>query len=325
MKNLLKKYKEMTYEERTVFITSVTTALNSVVAVAKIVFGLFTDFILCITGIFSALLLLAKLQCILAAKTEKVSFETRKLWTSIFLLAAGAVYIFYSARTLILDVEAEKYSGVVSIVVAAFGFGEMGLAVVGLIQTRKKGFLYQNIRIINFASALTAIMTAQVALLSAYSTGAGEFNAYTGMAVGVITLILAEYVYFAPQIETMDREYNEFCLRDGTKNSLVDMQSEKVEVTLYESKIYGNYSYCAEVKGDRLEGKIVKGEGFFPKTPLVWKILLIILSEILIFVWFFGYLGYFFRTANMPKQLELKMQENGFEKIFQGKEKSVDI
>lgn len=324
MTNWLKKYKDMTYEERTVFTTTLTTALNSVVAVGKIIFGLFTDFILCVTGIFSALLLLARLQCILSAKTEKVSFETRKLWTSLFLLAAGVVYIFYSARTLILDVETEKYSGVMSICVAAFGFWEMGLAIFGLVKTRKKGYLYQNIRTINFASALTAIMTAQVALLSAYSTGASEFNAYTGMAIGVITLILAVYVYFAPQIGMIGREYNEFRLIDEGKNGLIDMQGESVEITLRQSKIYGDYRYCGKVNGDKVEGEIVKGEGFFPKTPLVWKIILIILSEILIFVWLFGYVGYFFKTMNMPRQLERKMQENGFEKILQEGKKSVD-
>jgi len=325
MKNLLKKYKEMTYEEQTVFMTTLTTALNSVVAVAKIIFGLFTDFILSVTGIFSALLLLARLQCILGLKQGKDSFEKYKLWTAIYLAAAGVVYIFYSARTLIFDLETEKYSGVVSILIAAMGFLEMGLAIFGWVKTRKKEYLYQNIRIINFASALTAIMTAQVALLSAYSTGAGEFNAYTGMAVGVITLLLAVYVYFAPHISVIGREHNEFCLRDEAKNTLVDMQDESFEIMLYENKIYGNYSYCGKVCGDKIEGEITKGEGFFPKTPLAWKIVLIILSEILIFVWFFGYIGYFFRTANMPKQLEKKMQENGFEKNSNTEEKSVDI
>lgn len=324
MKKLLQKYKEMTFEERTVFFTGVTLCVSAAATVGKFVLGLFTDYILCVAALFNALLLFAKLECLLGIKNDKVSFEKRNLTISVLLFIAGLVYVVYMGGRLFRSVDGERYTGVQSILTAFVGFVEMGLAILGLIQTKRKGHLYRDIKIINFASAMTAIMTAQIALLSAYSQYSDAPNAYMGIGVGVITALLAVYVYFAPQISIIDREYNAFRLLDEEKNGLVDMSADETVIPLCESKIYGDYIYRAKVNGENVSGKIEKGEGFFNALPIFWKIILIILSEILIFVWLIGYVVFFCKTVNLPKQLEEKMIENGFEKILQDGSETVD-
>ena len=75
-------------------------------------------------------------------------------------------------------------------------------------------------------------------------------------------------------------------------------------------KVY-KYRYIDEKE---VEGEIIRKEGFFKKANIFIKIILIILSEILIFVWLIGRFIYFLRCAFLIKELEKVMAENGFKK-----------
>lgn len=316
MKGLIKKYKLLPFEERLIITTAITMTTSALIAAGKILIGLFSDFILVVVGIFGVLLLAAKLQCVLGAKKKTGNFKARNSLIALFMLIAGLVYIFYMGRLLIIGGGSERYGTIKAIMTATIAFFEMGLAVYGLIKTKNKGHYYRDIKIISFVSGMTAIMTAQIALTSLSDKDTNFYNGITGVIIGVVTVLLAVYVYFAPQISIIDREHNAFRLCTPSLNETIKPSADgKVELVLCRSAIYSSCVYRAQMSGDVVEGDIVKTVSGFFRLRIEIKIVLLILSEILVFVWLAGYAVYFFRTVNLPRKLEALMADNGFKKI----------
>lgn len=166
----------------------------------------------------------------------------------------------------------------------------------------------------NLVSALTAIMTAQVALLSRSEKNANLYNGVTGVIVGSVTVLLAIYVYYAPKISVVGRERNVFRLVDPHKDRLGTKEGGSVRITLCKSVVYGSYVYVAGRTGEFVDGRIVRTAGGWKRLPVSGKIVCIVLSEILVFVWAAGYAVYFFRSLDMPRKLEGIMAGNGWEK-----------
>lgn len=313
MKNVVTKIKSIPYEKRLLITSSITTSVNTLIAAGKILVGLFSDLVMCAVGVFNILLMIAKITCIVGAVKNK-PFGKRNAFTAVFLFCAGLVYAIYMGMSLVFDIQPNNYSMWSSTMMAAIAFTEMGVAIYGLIKTKRRGHYYRNIKIVSFVSALIAIMTAQIALLSfAGETDLALKNAHTGIGIGVVTMLLAVYVYFAPQISTVDREHNIFRLVNASENKLFDMTKERGKITIVKSKIHGDYVFDAETDGDIADGHIKKTRGFWKGLPLPLKILFIILSEILIFVYAISYLIFFFRTLDMPTKLRKLMEKNGFE------------
>lgn len=313
MKKIIEKIRSVPYEKRIIAVSTVTTGINSVVALGKIAVGIFSDIVMCAVGVFNVFLIIAKISCIVGERKRR-PFGKRNTFTAVFLFCAGLLYTGYMAASLFFGMPKREYMFWTPIMMAAIAFTEMGVAVYGLIKTKRRGHYYRNIKIISFVSALTAIMTAQIALLSFNSDGDNGFaNGYAGIGLGIITMLLAVYVYFAPQISTIDREHNIFRLAEPQKNRLVDMNAQNTEITLRKSKIHGDCIFAAVSDGRILDGHIKKTSGFWKGLPLIEKILFIILSEILIFVWAISYAIYFFRTLDMPGKLGKTMKQNGFE------------
>ena len=318
MKKIISKIKSVPYERRLIAISTVTTTINSVVAAGKILVGIFSDMVMCAVGTFNILLMIAKITCI-AGERRRKPFGKRNLFTAVFLFFAGLVYSVYMSASLVLDLPRPEYTMTSSILIAAIAFTEMGVAVYGLIKTKRRGHYYRNIKIISFVSALIAIMTAQISLLSFSYTGDKidivRANACSGTGIGVITMLLAVYVYFAPQISTIDREHNVFKLVCSEKNKLLDMSAGESELLLCKSRIHGDYVFDVKIADDLADGHIKKNCGFWKGLPLAVKIIFIVLSEILVFVWAISYAVFFFRTIDMPNKLKKLMENNGFKLI----------
>lgn len=313
--NPIKKYRSIPYERRIIYTATVTMSISSVIAAGKILIGVFSDLVMCAVGVFNILLVIAKLSCVLGVIQNK-GFKPRNTFTAVFLFFAGLVYVLYMGASLIFEIPQKEYTRFMSIMTAAIAFTEMGVAIYGLIRTKRKGHYYRNIKIISFVSALTALMTAQIALLSFFhGRDLTVSNSYSGMGLGIITMLIAAYVYFAPQLSTIGREHNVFICSRPQENKLIDMSQSSVEITLCKSKIYGDYIYRAEIDGNKVDGNIVKAAGIFRRMHLALKIICIILSEILVFAWLAGYAVYFVRTADMPTKLKKKMRQNGFDTI----------
>ena len=309
---IIDRIKNLSYEDALIYSTTVTVCAGALFAVGKIVMGIIFDPILIAAGAFSAMLAVAKLTCIIGAKKNK-EFRKRNTFTAIFLFLGGLLYALYMSFSLYLDVQEKEYSMYMAIGTAALAFGELGFAIFGLAKTKRKAHDYRNIQIISLASALISLMTAQIALLAfMQQEGAGVYNSYSGIGVGVVTMLMAIYVYFAPQFSTIDREHNVFRLSDEARNHLVDKSYANAEIMLCKSSIYGSYVYRFSVNADVVDGRIERTKGFWTKLPLLIKILFIILSEILVFVWLIGYAVYFVRSVDMPGKLRKQMEKNGF-------------
>ncbi len=313
---VIKKIFGVPYEKRLIVSSSVTLVISLLIAVGKILIGAFSDVTMCAVGVFNVLLMSAKSNCILGAIKNDGKFKRHNTFTAVFLFLSGAVYLTYMAVVLSLSLPDKRYDMWQAVTIAAIAFTELGVAIYGLIKTRRRGHYYRNIKIISLVSALVALMTAQTAILSFTSTVNYTVpNCASGIALGGVTMLLAVFVYFAPQCSIIDREHNVFTLVNPMDNGLVDMCGNTAEVSLCKSFVYGGYVYKAMISGNTVDGHITREKSCWNRLPLAVKILCVILSEILVFGWVIGYVVFFVRSVDIPSGLEKSMKKNGFEKI----------
>lgn len=316
MNDLIRKYRNMSFEQKTVFNTVIGLCLSTALACGKFIVGLFTDYDLCGIAIYTFALLLSKLECVLGVKSDKRSFRTRNILVAIFLFVSSALYTGFMLRMLFVERKTKQYGFLYVVLLAFISFVELGFAIAGILRTKNKGHYYRNIKIINFAMALIAILTTQTTILDYCATAdADVFNSYTGIGVGLFIAVCAIYILIAPKISLIDRERNVFVLKDAEKNNLIDLNSAAFELTLSKSRVYGSYVYRAKINCGRADGNIERGNSLWKRMHILVKILCCILSEILIFIWLFGRFIFFLRTINLPKRLEKIMVQNGFVKV----------
>lgn len=322
---VIRKIFSVPYEKRLLISSTVTLIISLLIAVGKILIGAFSDVTMCAVGVFNVLLMSAKSNCVIGAIKNDGSFKRYNTFTAVFLFLSGAAYTAYMTVAIMLHLQMRSYDMWQAITVAAIAFTELGVAIYGLIKTKRRGHYYRNIKIISLVSALVAIMTAQMAILS--FTSAADYavpNSASGIAVGVVTMLLAVFVYFAPQFSSVDREHNVFELVRPADNKIIDTASNAAQISLCKSKVYGGYTYSASVSGGTVDGHIVREKSCWHTLPLAVKILCVILSEILIFVWAAGYVVFFVRSVDMPSRLEKLMTANGFEKAKISEERRVE-
>ena len=315
MGNLIRKYRELSFEQKTIWKTIIGLCFSATLACGKLIIGLFTDYNLISIAVYTFGILLAKFECVLGVKTNKMTFKQRNIFTAVFLLLSSVFYIGFMSRMFFIE-RRIKNNGLTYVVLLAFiSFWELGFAIAGLIRTKNKGHYYRNIKIVNFCVALIAILTTQMSILNMESeTGIVNIaNAYSGIGVGIFIALCAVYILIAPKTSIIDREHNKFVLKEVDKNHLLDMQSKAVEILLCRSAVYGDYIYKAEIENNTVEGDIVRGKSLWKRMHILCKILCCILSEILLFVWLIGRALLFLRSINLPHRLQKKMQKNGFE------------
>ncbi len=181
------------------------------------------------------------------------------------------------------------------------------------LKLKEKVILIENLKLINFVLGVEAMVLTENAILSFTSKETYvESSSLFGFIVGLFVMILSIFMLLSPYITIADQEKNDFVLLDESKNKII---SKEGEVLLKHSYIYGDYVYKYRYIDEKeVEGEIIRKEGFFKKANIFIKIKLIILSEILIFVWLIGRFIYFLRCAFLIKELEKVMRENGFQK-----------
>lgn len=316
MGNLIRKYRKLTFEQKTIWKTIIGLCFSAVLACGKLIIGLFTDYNLISIAVYTFGILLAKFECVLGVKSNKMTFKQRNILTAVCLIISSVLYIAFMGSMFFAE-RRIKNNGLIYVVLLAFiSFCELGFAIAGLIRTKNRGHYYRNIKIINFCVALIAILTTQMSILNLQSkTGiVNTANAYAGIGVGIFIALCAVYILIAPKTSVIDREHNKFILQNSDKNTLIDMERGSVEILLCRSDVYGDYIYKAAIDGNFVEGDIVRGKSLWKKMNIILKILCCILSEILIIVWLLGRGILFLRTIDLPRRLENKMIENGFER-----------
>ena len=312
MNKLVNAYKKMSFEEKTIFAAKFSILFNALLAIGKIVLSIFKGIFFMVAGILNILFLVSKLECFMGVKyPHKKTFKYRNFSTGIFLILAGIQYAIYMGRMIYADIEVVNYGGFLSVSIATVAFVEMTIAIIGCFKVYGKGHYYRNLKIINLSSAMTAIVLTEVALMTfASDTDSRLINGIFGLVVGIIILLLGIFIIIAPKISIVDREHNMY---KQVKNDV--SLEQKFELKLTTSKFYGNYYYKASVNGDIVDGHIVKGTSPIFKWNIYIKILVIVLSEILIFPYAVGALVYYFKNAKIIDKLDSKMTSLGCVKI----------
>jgi len=316
MVNLINKYRSMSFEEKTIFTSKFSIIFNAFMALCKFIMAFFTSMFFIAAAIVNILVAGSKMQCYLGEKyPEKKSFDYRNKMIGFLLLCAGLEYTIYMARLIFTNTEVMQYSMFLGIMVATVSFIEMGIAIKGCFNSFGKGHYYRNIKLISFCSALTAIVLTEIALTSfASEVDTRVLNGLFGMSVGVIIILIAIYIFIAPQISIVDREHNVYKIKKGCK----ELNENKIEIPLTFSKFYGNYIYKGQVAKGIVDGHIVKGKSPILKWNIYWKITIIVLSEILIFPYAFGALIFHFKNASLIKKLDNHMLELNYQKVQEG-------
>ena len=292
---LIDKFKSMSYEERCIFTVKFSITLNSILALGKFGLAIYKlDVFFFVAGVINILLMLAKVQCYSGIKLNKKADDTTNLLVALFLGLSGMQYTVYMSRLIFNDVPLNDYGPIISVLIAAVAFTELGIALYGCFKVAGKGYFLKNVKLINFSSALTAIVLTEVALMTFAETDMNLelISGLFGVIVGIIIFLIAVYKYI-----------------NG------DFEQEKISIKLTNSKFYADYYYEANIVDNMADGMIIKGKNPI-KSWNIWILILVItLSEILIFPYAVGALIRHFKEYKMLEDLDNKMKELGFEKV----------
>lgn len=203
MKNNLLKIKTMQdhYHPtviRTVQFTGASMAINIVLALFKILSGLWSHSIFtCINGFYTAGMVVAR-GCALAGviQTQKISEQYRYYRKSgIVLVLASCLYIAYAIQMYLHPIYT-AYHPYVAMGIATVTFVEIGLNLRGVLMFRKSHVpLLHAIKTINLATSLISLVLTQSAILSfADENQNPSANGIMGALAGSCALLLGIYM-----------------------------------------------------------------------------------------------------------------------------------
>ena len=309
MNKLLSKYRSLSFEERMVAFSKLSIIFNAILAIAKIVLSYFFGVFFFVAGLINVFIMISKMECYVGIKyPNKKTFKYRNLMTGLFLILAGVQYAIYMGRMLYSDVELMQYNGFLAINIALVSFIEITIAIIGCFKVYGRGHYFRNLKIINLASAATAIALTEVALMSfASDMDTRLIDGLFCLVVGLIIVIFGAFILIAPKISIVDREHNVYKATKALESPL--------EIKLTNSKFYGDYYYVAKVDGDIVDGHIIQKKSPIFKWNIYLKIGVIVFSEILIFPYAVGAVVYYFQNHNLISRLDNKMTELGCIKL----------
>lgn len=306
---IISKYKSLSFEDRTIFMTKFSIGWNVILGVGKFILAIFSGLYFVVAGIINIIISAEKAECYFGMAQKKGrSFEKRNLIISILMFLSGLQYTIYIVILLVGGRGTSNFGEIIGICIALVAFVELGISIYGLVKVKSKGHYYRNIKIINFCSALTAIALTENALMSfAGDKPHNILSGIFGIVVGSIIMILSIFVYFAPKYSIVDKEHHVY------KTNKTDQ--ENLEIMLKYSKFYGGYKYHANIKDGICDGHIVRTKGELFKAH--WSVLtiMIILSEILIFPYAIGAIVNYFKCFHLIEKLDEIMEKEGFIKI----------
>ncbi|MBQ8293661.1 MAG: hypothetical protein IJX78_07680 [Bacilli bacterium] len=307
MVKLIKKYKELSFEEKCVFSARFSLVFNTLLAIGKIILSFFKGVFFLVSGILNIIIMVSKLECYIGIRNkDKDSFKYHNNLIGLFVILAGIQYAIYMGRMIYSSVEVMEYGMRLGTTIALVSFIELGIAIKGLFNSYGKGHYYRNLKLINLSSALTAMVLTEIAITSFASEADMRFiNGIFGLSVGAIICLIGIFILIAPKYSIVDKEHRVYIIKDNENND------EEIKIQLTNSKIYGNYFYLAKKTGNLIEGNIVQEKSPIRKWNIYLKILVIVLSEILIFPYAIGAFINSFKGNKLVKKLDNIMKERG--------------
>lgn len=287
--SIIAKYRQMSFEERTICTSKLSLILNVLLAIAKTLLSIFLhNGFFFLAACVNFLFFLSKLECILGIENKGLPYKKKNLLISIFLFTAGIAYMLYMLRLLIIDEAPYQYHMYLGITIALVSFIELGLAIKGIFNSYGKTRYYRNIKLINLCTSITALVLTEIALTSfAGDSSATEISSIMGLIAGVLIVIIALGIALVSKYSIEERKNVSY---SG------NYDSNEIEVRLTNSKIFGNYIFIAKKNDTVFDGTIIKEKSPIFKCNLYIKIICCIFSEILIFVYAIWYIVFYINS-----------------------------
>lgn len=304
-------FKRFNKEDRIFKLATISSlSLNLFIGIGKWILAIFSGVVFFVSGVVNILMGIAKLISYIGLLNNDSDFKKRNFVVSFLVFLSGAEYFIYMLNVYLGNFSLSAYEMPIALLIALVSFIEIGVAIYGLVKIKGRGHSFKNIKLINFVLALEAMVLTETAILSFTESETFTLSSSLfGLIIGIFVMVLSLFMFLSPFITITNQEQNDFLLTQKSKNNLI---KEEGSLTLAKSFIYGNYVYLYKFNGEVVSGNIIKEDGFWRKTHLLIKIILIILSEILIFVWLIGRFIYFLRCIFLLKKLQKVMIENGF-------------
>lgn len=310
IKSLITSYSNLSFKQKTLFNAKISIYTNGFLAICKYILAIIGSNFLIAAANVNIFIMISKLECYLGEKyPEKKKFAYRNKMIGLMLLLSGIQYGIYMSRLIFLDIDIMKYDMIMGIIIACISFIEIIFAVIGCFRSYGKGHYYRNIKLISLCSALTAIVLTEIAIMSFASDIDFRFiSGLFGVFVGIIIVLISIFIFIAPKISIVDREYNEYVL-------ISDKQiDDEIVIKLTNSKFYGDYYYKGIAQNNKIVGKVIQEKSPIFSWNIYIKIFIIVLSEILIFPYAFGALIYYFKNGNLINKLDSIMESKGYKK-----------
>ena len=313
MLNLIKSYYRLEYKEKLIVNLIFSMLLQALLAIGKFLLGFYNIFFI-VAGFVNLFILLAKLGCFIGMNENKDNFARRNRVIAILLMTSGLTYVIYMSKFLIFNESLHVYNLLIRVCIALVSFIEMAVAIGGIFKAYGKGHYIRDIKIISLSSALTAMMFTQIALTAAESTvQINVTNGIVGIVVGIAIILLGVFAIIAPHFSLTDKTEYAFKKLD---NDFSKFKEDIINIQLTNYKFYSNFYFIGEKADNFIYGKVVKGKNPFLKLNIMLKILILLLSEILIFFYLVGILINFFKHPKVIVNLNNIMSENNYQQII---------
>lgn len=321
MKNIIKnKAKRNIFRKYIRQIPYLSLLINFLIALFNMISGLFFNYSILIIGVFSLLISFSKLVSLYSINKNKANDSKYNLLTAILIFISSLIYIIYMSLLLNnLNIKV-KYTLFYSIFLALIAFTQLILTIRSFFTINVDTLARRNLLLIYFVCALTSLLTTQIALLSVNTSPSIDINFYngiSGISIGIFTLIISLFIIFSKKYSLIVNNNFTFKLIDSSKNKKLDLTNKEDSFILIKSKIYGTYIYSYICIDDSINGKITKIKPSIKNVNIFIKVILIILSELLIFVYLVGYIIFLIFLIFLKDKLIKIMKDNGFKLMNQ--------
>ncbi|MDF2926633.1 MAG: hypothetical protein K0R57_5547 [Paenibacillaceae bacterium] len=194
---------------RSIYFARMSVPLNAVMAVGKIVLGIFSfSVFLCVNAFYNIGIACAKYSAVKAHEDAKAHLaaadpaEIRRMQHNayrligVIVLASSIVYLVYCLKILFFGDDVTRYHEYIAIAIAAVTFTEIAVSLHGAVSARRNEEpVIEAIKLTNLASSLISLVLTQTAIMSFTHEGDTSFyNGMSGIIFGTLAALIGLYM-----------------------------------------------------------------------------------------------------------------------------------
>lgn len=210
IKELIASYYALSYKDRTIVTSKLSVLYYFISAIVRLTLGfIFKSIFFIIGGFYVVGLGLIKVTYLYSNREDKTKERKYYLIMNIILLISCVIYVL-TTLNYFSKPDQYNYGLIISIGIAAFGFVDLTIAIIGLFRTTKeKDLMFIGIKLVSLTSALTSLALTQSALLT--TTGFSNnidntlFVGTGGLFFGLLNIIVC-CIMFVIYVKTKNNE-----------------------------------------------------------------------------------------------------------------------